>query len=159
MKENTSNSSVSKRLLYVLAGIIIILAVFKLGIFVGFHQASFYDNRNSNYFSRGLSDPRSMFSPFMMRDEDDIVNPHGAIGIIASVRLPTLLVKGPDTAEQIVIVSSTTTIRRFRDAASTTDLHAGDQVIVIGEPDQYGSVHATFIRVMPDPNNSTSTLP
>ena len=101
-------------------------------------------------------DPRSIFAPFG-RDMDDM-NPHGAIGEIISVHLPQIMVKGASGNEEIVLLSATTSIRNMRAAATPRDLRVGQQIVTVGAPDEQGQLHAIFIRIMPTPPISTSTI-
>ena len=145
MKNYLQTNTVSKMIL-ALAIILVILLIFQAGVAVGYRRGAFSSNWSSAY-GRGLDDPRSIFAPFV-HDSDDI-NPHGAVGDIVSVRLPGMMIKGPNSAEQVVTISPTTTVRFIHSVASTSDLTPGSQVIVIGEPQGNGSIDATFIRIMP----------
>ena len=69
------------------------------------------------------------------------------------------MIKGQNSAEQVVTVSPTTTIRFMHNLASTSDLVPGNQVIVIGEPESNGSINASFIRVIPPPGAPSGLAP
>jgi hypothetical protein len=101
-----------------------------------------------------MNDPRSLLAPFMQRGDE--INPHGAVGEIVSKNLPKIMVKGPNRAEEIVNINSDTSIRKFRNVASTNDLAIGEQVIVIGEPNSVGEIDAVMIRIMPLPPSTTT---
>lgn len=139
-------SGVVSKVILILACLLILLLVFQAGMFVGFRKGLFTSQWNDNY-SRGFDDPRSVFAPFMM--DGDMPNPHGVVGTIASQNLPNLIVKGRGTAEEVVVVGPETVIRGIRHSASTSDLVAGRQVVIIGEPDENGRLRASLIRVMP----------
>ena len=145
-------SSTFTRIIYVIGGLLIALVVFQAGIFVGYRVAAFSINWD-NAHSGNLKDPRSIFAPFA-RDADDM-NPHGAIGEIISVKLPKIMVKGPSDDEEIILVSGMTSIRNMRSAATSSDLKVGQQVVVIGTPDDQGEIQATLIRVIPLPSPDT----
>lgn len=147
----------SKKILYILGLMVVILAIFRAGMTVGYHQGNFSREWVSNLSYQRFSDPLSVFSPFVSRDRDP--NPHGVVGTIADVQLPNILVKGPRTAEQIVIVTNDTTIRHLMSAASSSDLRSGDQIIVIGDPNGEGTIIASFIRVIPDTGSSVPNPP
>ena len=76
------------------------------------------------------------------------------------------MIKGQNSAEQIVIISSSTTLRLMRGMATTSDIKIGDFATAIGEPNDKGEIQASFIRIIPPPPItprippfSTSTLP
>ncbi len=132
-------------IILVLGILLVVLLVFQAGIFVGYRSAMFSNGRASSY-QVGMGDPRSILAPFI-HDADD-PNPHGTVGEIVSIQMPFLMIKGAQNAEEIVAVSGTTTVRNMRDTASTSMLRVGDQVIVIGAPDEGGQMHAAFIRII-----------
>ncbi len=132
-------------IIFVLGVLLVVLLVFQAGIFIGYRSASFSYGRLSGY-QDGMGNPRSILAPFV-HDADD-PNPHGTVGQIVSIQLPFLMIKGAQNAEEIVAVSGTTTVRSMRDTASTSMLRIGDQVIVIGAPDEGGQMHAAFIRIL-----------
>lgn len=141
-----------KSIIYLLALLLIALVIFQAGVFVGFRRATFSYQWDNNY----VHDPRSVFAPFM--HDSDEPNPHGTFGQVVSANYPEIMVKGPNTPEQIVILGPGTAIRRFHDAGTTTDLKAGTQVIVVGSPNEKGEIQASFVRIMPPlPGGATST--
>ena len=141
-------SHLFKGIVYGLAALLLALIIFQAGIFVGYRQAEFSSHWRDSY-TMSFNDPRSAFAPFM-RDQDD-ATPHGVVGEIASVSLPEIMVKGTGTAEEVVLVSTTTSIRNFRQDGVASDLKAGEQVIVIGTPNDSGQIEASFIRIVPPP--------
>jgi hypothetical protein len=147
MKDFFTSHKVSG-IVVVLGSILVILLIFQAGIVVGYHEGAFTHAWSDDYY-RGSNDPRSLLAPFMHGGSDG--NPHGAAGQILSVQLPELMIKNPDSSEQVVIVSATTTIRILHDSATSTELKAGEGVIVIGMPDESGRIQASFIRIIPKP--------
>lgn len=129
--------------------LLVVLIIFQAGVFVGYHKGTFSSNWNNNYMMRGANDPRSFFAPFM--HNGDNINPHGAVGEIVSTNFPLVMIKGPNRAEEVIIIGSNTTIRNFRQTASTSDLIVGKQVVVIGEPNDKGQIQAELVRIMPNP--------
>jgi hypothetical protein len=150
-------SETYSKLIKVLAVLFVVLIIFATGMYAGYSKAEFVYNWRNNY-TRSINDPLSPFAPFE-HDMDD-TNPHGAIGTIVSTNFPSFIVKGPHQAEEIVVVGSSTMVRNMRAPTSTDILRPGEQVIVIGQPDQSGRIQATFVRVMPKPPQfSTSPRP
>lgn len=132
------------RLIKALGILLCILIIFATGMFAGYKKADFDARWNRNYMNAG--GPHSIFAPFFP-DNDDI--PHGASGEIVSVKLPSILLRSRDNNERVAIINDTTSIRRFRAIASTTDLATGEQVIVLGNPDSQGRLNAVLIRILP----------
>jgi len=149
-------SSKFKALLCTIALFLGAVIIFEAGVAVGYHRAAFAYQWNENYF-RDSHDPRSFFAVFS-RDADD-PNPHGAIGQVVSVNLPEFMVKGPDSPEQIVVTGPGTAFRLFHGDGTSTDLKAGQQVIVIGSPNDQGDIQASFVRIMPPLPTSTEPYP
>ncbi len=145
------------RLLLTLAILLIAWIIFAAGIFVGYHKATFsrdWDDMHQN----GMLDGNSALAPFMHNSDD--VNPHGAMGEIVSSHFPVIMIKGPQNAEQVVVISSTTMIRLLHGMASTSAIQTGQFAIVVGEPDSKGEIQASFIRIVPPPPGviGTTTL-
>jgi len=148
------SNSISKIIL-ILSVLLIILVVFQAGFLVGYNKGVFSNNWSKNYMMRGPDDTRSFFAPFMHDDDD--VNPHSAAGEIVSINLPTIVIKGPGRAEEIVIIGNDTTIRNFRQSASTSDLVVGKSVVVIGQPNDKGQINASLVRIIPIPKMASSS--
>jgi hypothetical protein len=143
------------KIIIVLAVLLVFLLVFQAGFAVGFRKAAFSFNWDKNYMTGGFDDPRSFMAPFM-RDIDD-VNPHGAVGEIISIRLPSILVKRSSGAEEVINIGPMTSIRNLRLVASTSDLALHKQVIVIGEANDSGQIDASLIRILPPQSFSSTT--
>ncbi|MDD5165385.1 MAG: hypothetical protein PHG25_02510 [Candidatus Pacebacteria bacterium] len=123
------------------------LIIFGAGIYVGHRATDFSYQWGANY-SREFSGPHS---PFGGEIDDAPSMPHGAFGAVIGINFPSFAIKGPYEAEKIILISTSTLIRALRAEASTTDIHVGSAVIVIGEPDDHGRINATLIRIMPPP--------
>ena len=125
--------------------LLVVLIIFAAGIFVGYHEADFSGSWSDNYM-HNFGGPES---PFGLRDTDDNTpTPHGAFGTVIGVNLPSFAVKGPDEAEKVIVISPQTIIRAMHAQASTTDIHIGEMVVIIGEPDQQGQINASFVRII-----------
>ncbi len=144
------------KLVITIAILIVMMLIFQAGVTVGYHKARFSNSWNKTIAS-DMDDQHSIFYPFMP-DKDDR-NPHGAIGEIVSIKIPSLMVKGPNNFEEIVIIGPETAIRSLHTQASTSDLVIGSHIIAIGSPDEQGAIHAAFIRIMPAPPSGSSPGP
>lgn len=129
--------------------LIIAVAVFEAGVFVGFHKASFAYHWEENYERNFGPAP----GPFHLGD-GSAPNPHGVMGRIVSVALPSIVVAGPDENERTVAVGTTTIIREGNRSVGQEAIAVGQDAVVIGEPDEKGVVEATFIRLMPSSANA-----
>lgn len=121
--------------------------IFGAGIFVGNRTTEFSYQWRANY-AREFNSPRS---PFFEDTNDRSPLPHGAVGSVIGLNFPSFAIKGPHEAEKIILIGTSTLIRSLHADASTTDIHVGSVVMVLGDPDSYGKINATFIRVMPPP--------
>ena len=133
---------------FVLIGLIIFIA----GAYVGHRMTDFAYRWDANY-SHEFAGPGSPFGP---GGDDRPSMPHGTFGSVIGVNWPSFAIKGPREAERIVVIGTTTAIRYMHSYASTTDIHVGSMVVVLGEPDDEGKIVATLIRIMP-PASSTPT--
>ena len=135
-----------------LAVLIILLAVFQAGVFVGYHRAIFASDWTKNY-DRNFGNGSGFFGAGgPLSAGRDVPNPHGATGKVVSVSLPTFTIVGQDQNEKTVRVDDRTLIRSGSDVADTDDITVGTDVTVLGKPDaDTGQIVAAFIRIMPSP--------
>lgn len=145
------NIKKSKNVHAVIIGIgvlVIVLGILKVGMNIGEHRARFAGQFGDN-FERNFMGPRGgMMGSF----NTNFPGGHGAVGEIISINLPQIIINGPDNLEKIIIVSTSTTIRRFQENVQGASLKVGDFVTVIGNPNDNGQVEAKLIRIMPNPN-------
>lgn len=151
----------SKTFKWVVGGIgvlIALLLVFKAGEFVGFRKAGFSYQWGENYY-RGMMGPREGMMPRGFEPRDFMMG-HGTFGSVISVSSSSLVIKGGNGAEQVVLIAPQTEIRRFRDTIAADNLTVGENVTVVGTPNAAGQIEARLIRVMPPlPGVPTSSVP
>lgn len=155
MEKEDKPRSTYKKSIYILISLIFALLIFSTGVAVGYSRAVFSQNWDQNY-SKNISRFDRFFGPFMGRQ--DMINSHGAIGNIASLSLPTFIVHGPNQAEQVVVISTSTAVRYMRYPVSIQDLKNGQQVVVIGSADDNGRIKAALIRIVNFPAGATSSI-
>lgn len=126
---------------------LVVLCVFQAGVFVGYRKASFTYHSGDNYY-RTFGERHDTFN---MPVRTGFVAAHGAVGKIVSITLPTFMVEGPDNVEKVVLIGTSTLIRRFDEQLQPTDLKADDFVVVLGEPNEEAQIEAKLIRIMPAP--------
>ncbi len=158
--KNLFQASNTSKIILTLVALLVLLLIFQAGMFVGYNKGSFTSRWDDRYF-RGPNGQKDFRSPmFEMMQRGDGINPHGAFGEIISKDQSRLIVKGQNTAEEIININTDTIIRKHRDLASTSDLVIGGNVVIIGEPNANGEIDAKLIRIMPvSPEFASTTLP
>jgi len=149
---------------WVLAGIgavILLLLVFRLGMYVGERRENFNGKWGENY-GRFFGEPKPGFFPGMPGGGpmEGGMNAFGNGGTVLKVNSNTLAIKGNDGNEKVIALDSSTIIREMNQDIALKDLKPGDMIVVLGEPNNSGQIQAKFIRVFPpqnQPSNSTST--
>ncbi len=150
----------SKKFMVVIAGLVclaVLVGTFSLGVFVGYHKARFSYAWGENYH-RNFGGPKGgLFQDFSGKE---FIDAHGTYGQVMKIdpsassgQAATLVVKGRDSVEKIVVVKDDTSIMYLKNAVKTTDLKVGDNIVVIGEPNAQGQIEATFIRFLPTVSN------
>ena len=151
---NFLSSKIFRYSLGVIGALIILILVFKAGMMVGFRKADFSFRWGENYH-RNFGGPRDGFmQPFRGRD---LIDSNGTVGEVLKVEGSTIVVKGRDGVERIIIVKKDATMKRQRGDVKISDIKVGDFIIVIGEPNKQGQIEAKFLRQMPPPPASVQT--
>lgn len=143
---NVLESKKVRAVLWTLGGLILLFVVFGLGIAVGYERAGFAAGFDRNYFRIFFGGPPSgtisMMAPPMP------VGMHGVVGSVIDVGTSTISVTNQESNEQSIAVSSGTVIRDGNNTVTIGDVAVGDQIAVIGEPNDQGQVAARFIRII-----------
>lgn len=146
---NLFSSKLLKIVFPILGFFIILLLVFKLGVFVGYKKAqlSYYWGEN---YHRNFAGPRRGFwgdLKYSLNDKGDFINAHGVFGSIIKIDGNVLVIKDREAVEKIVFVSEATLIKKGREVIKFSDLKLDDKVVIIGSPNEQGQIEAKFIRV------------
>ena len=128
------------------AGLIIILLVFKAGIMIGVRKADFSCRWSDNYH-RNFGGPQSGFLKGW--GDRDFLNANGTFGQIIKIDGLTLIIKGGNDVEKIILIKDATTIQRLKETIKLADLKIDDYVVIIGEPNNTGQIEAKLIRLLP----------
>jgi len=145
--------------------IVIIVAIFELaflagafnlGVRVGYHKARF-SYAWGEYYDRNFGGPRrGIFGapegPAFGRSAFEgpaFMNAHGIFGSVIKIDGDTVIIKGADNMERVILISGETQINKFKGTLRKEDLKVNDKIIVIGDPNEQGQIIAKFIRVMP----------
>lgn len=135
--------------LIVLGAFIVLLLVFKAGVFVGYKKAQFSYRWGENYH-RNFAGPRGGFFGDFGRDfgdRGDFINAHGTFGSVIKVDGNTIIVKDKDNVEKTVLISDNTVINKSRETIKVSDLKVDDSIVIIGSPNEQGQIEAKLIRV------------
>ena len=145
-----------RKILIIVARIVIALIIFQIGILVGYKKAEFSFRFGDKYYQIFEGNRRE--PPFSFFDKD-FTNGSGAVGEIVNVSTSTIVVATPENLEKIINVNESTIIREFRDTISIKDLKIGDRIVVIGPSDNSSKIEAKLIRVLPPPPPGNTTQP
>jgi len=147
--DKKSNRDVLKRVIIGLAVFAVVCLIFWIGMFVGGTKARF-SYRWAESYHKNFAGPREgFFGNWQLPPPSDFINSHGTFGQIIEIKENTLVIKGRDDVEKIVLIKDDTTINRFRETIKASDLKVNDFVVVIGSPNEAGQIEAKLIRVLP----------
>ncbi len=132
------------RALYGLGGLIVLLTVFQLGVVVGFHKARFSYRWAENYH-RTFGGPRAGLWGDV--EDHEFMDSHGLVGTVIKVDGTSVVVKGSDGLEKVISTTPATTLERGRQVVQLSDLKVDDKIVVLGSPQDDGSIAAKFIRI------------
>jgi len=144
-------SKIFRRVLIAVALLAIIFVSFGAGVFMGYRKASFSYAWSENY-DRNFGGPHhGIFgiSPASLPGPgQDFMGAHGTFGTILDVATSNIALNSTNGAERTVRLSSSTVIKENSGDISSSDLEAGESIVVIGSPDGQGQINALLIRVM-----------
>jgi hypothetical protein len=159
MENNFFNKKVITIILASLAGLLVILAVFSAGIYVGFHKARFNYQWGENYH-KNFGGPMMQGRNFEARDGrpqplgffremrgNDFFNGSAAVGSVVKFTSNTLYIVGDDKVEKGIAIDERTVIRKGNELLKLSDLKTDDKVTVLGAPSSTGEIEARLIRV------------
>ncbi|HEY5220806.1 MAG TPA: DUF5666 domain-containing protein [Candidatus Paceibacterota bacterium] len=151
---NLLQSKKVRAVLWILGGLIALFVVFGLGIAVGYDRAGFAAGFDRNYyrifFGGTPGGPIGLMAPPMPSAT------HGVVGTIIDVGTSTISVTDQENNEQSIMVSLGTVIRDGDSDSAIGDMVVGDQIAVIGEPDNDGQIEARFIRIISKSSSTTN---
>lgn len=143
-----------RAVLWILGGLIVLFVVFGLGIAVGYDRAGFATGFDRNYYRIFFGGPPT--GPIGMMAPPMPGAIHGVVGTVIDVGTSTISVTDEKNNEQSVLVSSGTVIRDGDSDSVIGDIAVGDQIAVIGEPDNNGQIDARFIRIISTSSSTTN---
>lgn len=133
-----------------IGGFAVLLLVFGLGVFVGERKANF-SFRWAEQYHRNFAGPAGGFFQEFARPGEEFLESNGIIGEVMQINDQQIVVKGKNDTERMVNINDKTTIKYQNRNMAIADLKAGDNVVIIGSPNEDGQLEAILIRVMPNP--------
>lgn len=146
-------------IIIILFGLALLIGAFTIGAFVGYKKAMFSYRWGESYHLNFGGPKGGFFQNFRDLGGRDFIGGHGVFGQIIKIEGQTLVIKGQDNVERIVLVKNNTSIRRLGEDVKLGDLKTDEYIIVIGEPNDSGQIEAKFIRVMPFPPSPSIPMP
>lgn len=141
-----------RTVLWILGGLIVLFVVFGLGIAVGYERAGFADGFDRNYFRIFFGGPPT--GPIGMMVPPMSGNLHGVVGTVIDLGTSTISVENQQNNEQSVVVFPGTIIRDGNNTVMIDAMEIGDQIAVIGEPNDQGQIVAHFVRILFTPSST-----
>jgi hypothetical protein len=154
--EEIVKSKTFKAIISIIGVLIIVLIIFKLGMFVGFKKASFSCRFMEHYISNFVMSQNNSHNLMAGLNEKNSLKSHGTFGIIINILINNkgdykLIIKEEREPEKIVLIKSNTIIEKMKENINPRDLNINDFVVVIGEGNENGQIEASLIRVLPQP--------
>lgn len=144
---NPNHSKIFKWLVFTLAELILLIGAFALGTSVGFHKAGFSYSWATHYRGNFGGPTTGQFMP--PPSGSNFFTPHGEYGEILSVNgTSSIIIKDSGGNENTILISPGATIRQDYQTLLPQNLKAGQDIVVIGQPNDQGQIEARFIRVL-----------
>ncbi|EKD58388.1 MAG: hypothetical protein ACD_56C00141G0018 [uncultured bacterium] len=161
--KNFFNSKSYNLAIWTLLSFVVLSITFSLGVKVGLHKARYSYQWGANY-ERNFAGPRSgtmgpenMIRPGIERrpegpkgffpGDGDMRNAHGLAGTIVSISMDKIVVKDRDNKENTITITDKTFMKSGRNDFKLEDLKVEDKIIVMGKPNDEGTVVADLIRI------------
>jgi hypothetical protein len=141
----------------------IALVSFSVGVAVGFKKARFSYKFGENYERNFIGGPPGSMGMMGDRGPRDMMrgfegrgfrNGHGIAGTVISIADSKIIIKDRDGQENTISVGDRTLIKRGQDTIGINDLKNDEQIVVMGKPDDSGTIDADLIRVLDNNDNN-----
>ncbi len=151
----------NSKLIKILVALLVLAIIFWAGTMIGYRKAEFSYRFSDNYFRNFGMNSRTPGGMMGIPNPDDLIGGHGATGKVVSLNLPNMIVSDSNNTEKNILITNETLIRSARSTVASTSIKADDFVVVIGTPNDNGTITANLIRIMfPNAlNMSSTTLP
>ena len=143
------NRDMLKWIIVGLAGFVIVILIFGVGMFVGGMKARFSYSWAESYH-KNFAGPREGFFGDWRNPPPlpgDFIESHGTFGEIIKVNDSDFVIKGRDNIEKLILIKEDTVIEKGRITIKKEELKVGDQIVIIGSPNEQGQIEAKLIRI------------
>jgi hypothetical protein len=147
--KKTQSKDVLKWVIIAIGSFVIVVFIFGFGMFVGGIKARF-SYRWAESYHENFAGPKGGFFGNWQRMPPlpgDFVQSHGTFGEIIKINNSDFVIKGQAEMEKIVLIKDDTVIEKGRTKITRDDLKIGDQVVVIGSPNEQGQIEAKLVRL------------
>jgi hypothetical protein len=132
-----------RKIVLIVAVVLIGMLVFHMGVVVGSHR-HFRGERDGQFGFRPAPGMQKVYMP-----RGFIQDGHGVVGVVQDASASVLTVHMRDGSTATVHLSASTAVRDLDGDASTSAIMIGRAIIVLGTPNDDGSISADLIRVVP----------
>ena len=143
------NRDILKWIIIGLAGFVIVILIFGIGMFVGGMKARF-SYRWAESYHKNFAGPRGGFlgdwrglPPL----PGEFIESHGTFGEIIKINDSDFIIKGQGDIEKVIIITEDTVIKKGMATIKKEELKIGNRVVVIGSPNEEGQIEAKLIRL------------
>jgi len=130
-----------------LAGFVLIVLIFSIGMFVGGMKVRF-SYRWAEEYHKNFAGPQVGFFGDWKQNlpGGDFIESHGIFGEIIELNNSGFVIKGRENIEIVIITMDDTVIKRGG-VRIKNGLKIGDTVVIIGSPNNQGQIEAKLIRI------------
>jgi len=142
------NKDILKWIIVSLTGFAVIVLIFGAGMVVGGMKAQF-SYRWTESYHKNFAGPRNGFLNDWRNNlffPGDFIEGHGAFGEIIELEEDGFVIKGRGGIEKLIMITQDTTIKKGK-RIKEDSLKVGDNIVVIGSPNEEGQIEASLIRL------------
>jgi hypothetical protein len=154
------NHDILKWIIIGFAGFVMIVLIFSAGMFVGGMKARFSYQWAESYHKNFAGPRGGFFGDWrMLPSPGDFIESHGTFGEIINIYDSDFVIKGQSDVEKVILVTEGTIIQKGRDTIKKEELKVGDQIVIIGSPNEEGQIEAKLIRVFDEKEITMVPMP
>ncbi|MGB9598545.1 MAG: hypothetical protein ACPLZH_01725 [Minisyncoccales bacterium] len=125
---------------------LVLIFIFKIGVFIGMTKTRFFCQWVENYH-KNFAGPLFGFKDQLRPPFGSLIENHGFFGEIIKISDKEFVMIGKDKLEKVVVVNEKSIIQEGRREINFSDLKVGDFVVVVGLARDDGKVEARLIRL------------
>ncbi len=146
-----TNHDILKRIIIGLASFAVVVLIFGVGMFVGGMKAKF-SYRWAESYHKNFAGPKTGFlGDWRNFPKGDFIEGHGVFGKIIELNDSGFVIfdiKKKEDTEKMIVINEDTIIKKGKEITKD-ELKVGDQVVIIGSPNEEGQIEAKLIRTFP----------